>query len=82
MAFNTGYCEEYDSYYYANTCEWVEEKCEDSDCAFCNTRPPKYDGAIEKKKEIVYRTAGDISVTEVIGALEIAKLEILDEQKE
>lgn len=32
-------------------------------------------------KEIVYRSAGEISVTEAIGALELAKLEILDEQK-
>lgn len=32
-------------------------------------------------KEVVYRTAGEITVTEAIGALEIAKLEILDEQK-
>ena len=32
-------------------------------------------------KEVVYRTVGEITVTEAIGALELAKLEILDEQK-
>lgn len=33
-------------------------------------------------KEVVYRTAGAITVTEAIGALELAKLEILAEQKD
>ena len=37
-----GYSEKHDAYYYKHTNEWVEPRCSDLTCEFCNDRPPKY----------------------------------------
>lgn len=33
------YSAEYDAYYYIDTGEWVEPRCGDVACHFCNVRP-------------------------------------------
>lgn len=38
----TGYSEKHDAYYYEDTGDWVEPKCSDLTCEFCNDRPPKH----------------------------------------
>jgi hypothetical protein len=35
------YNDEYDSYYCELCNKWLEEKCNDSECGFCTTRPEK-----------------------------------------
>lgn len=32
----------HDAYYVVSTNEWVEPKCYDPECEFCNTRPDKH----------------------------------------
>jgi hypothetical protein len=39
---NATYCAEYDAYYDCKTGEWLEEKCGDINCEFCNERPDKF----------------------------------------
>lgn len=43
---------------------------------------PDLQRLVDDLKRIVYERSGGISVTEAIGALELAKLEILKEQSE
>lgn len=35
------YSNKYDAYYCELCNEWLEPKCEDPECEFCNTRPNK-----------------------------------------
>ena len=35
------YSEEYDAYYYTQKNEWIDSRCNDRDCHFCNNRPDK-----------------------------------------
>jgi hypothetical protein len=42
---------------------------------------PDLQRLVDDLKRIVYERAGDISVTEAIGAMELAKLELLKEQQ-
>jgi len=48
MDLNKNYCkcgkkkshsEEYDAYYCKSCNEWLEDKCDDSTCGYCNSRP-------------------------------------------
>jgi hypothetical protein len=41
MSENRAYDDKYDSYYDAETGEWLESGCDDADCNFCKNRPPK-----------------------------------------
>jgi ribosomal protein S6 len=42
---------------------------------------PDLDRLVNEIKRVVYEQKGEISVTEAIGAIELAKLEILKEQQ-
>jgi predicted RNA-binding Zn-ribbon protein involved in translation (DUF1610 family) len=35
------YSERHDAYFCANCDEWIENKCSDPECGFCNDRPDK-----------------------------------------
>lgn len=35
-----GYDRKYDAYYDKRTGRWLERLCGDSDCSYCNDRPP------------------------------------------
>ena len=50
---NIAYSEEYDAYYYVDTGEWIDPRCGDMDCPFCNGRPEnmKEKRVDETKKE-------------------------------
>ena len=37
---------------------------------------------VQEIKDVVYKRSGELSIVETIGALELAKLEIIDSQKE
>lgn len=41
-AVNIGYDKEFDAKYFIDTNEWVEDKCSDTLCEFCSTRPDKH----------------------------------------
>ena len=47
------YSAEYDAYYYIDTGEWLDPKCSDISCRFCNVRPEnmKEKRVDETKKE-------------------------------
>lgn len=39
MSTGIKYSVEYDAYYYADTGEWIDPKCCDVECMYCNERP-------------------------------------------
>lgn len=38
---NVAYSEQYDAYYDADKNEWIEAKCQDASCSYCNSRPDR-----------------------------------------
>jgi hypothetical protein len=38
---DTAYSEEYDAYYDRLANEWIDPKCDDPTCEFCNNRPER-----------------------------------------
>ena len=36
------YSRKYDAYYYSDTGDWIEGRCDDRKCIYCTNRPEKY----------------------------------------
>lgn len=59
----------------------MNEKLKEAARRVITTSRPDLGRLVDEIKRVVYEKKGVISVTEAIGALEIAKLEILKEQE-
>ena len=35
------YSEEWDAFYYSDTNQWMEDKCDDPECHYCTNRPER-----------------------------------------